>query len=125
MAFITPMGIVSLFSDMTHEGAKNILGKYLNLTGASAATIGFVSGIGELCGYSLSSAFGFVADKAKRYWSLVIIGYAMQVLTIPALALIPENGWVAACGLVIPRSMRSTGFGIFETDFGIAWFLGS
>lgn len=49
----------------------------------------------------------------------------MQVLTIPALALIPENGWVAACGLVIPRSMRSTGFGIFETDFGIAWFLGS
>lgn len=74
MAFITPMGIVSLFSDMTHEGAKNILGKYLNLTGASAATIGFVSGIGELCGYSLSSAFGFVADKAKRYWSLVIIG---------------------------------------------------
>ena len=49
----------------------------------------------------------------------------MQVLTIPGLALIPENGWVAACGLVIPRSMRSTGFGIFETGFGIAWFLGS
>ena len=115
MAFITPMGIVSLFSDMTHEGARSIL----------AATIGFVSGIGELCGYSLRLLSGFVADKAKRYWSLVIIGYAMQVLIIPALALIPENGWVAACGLVIPRSMRSTGFGIFETGFGIAWFLGS
>ena len=125
MAFITPMGIVSLFSDMTHEGARSILGEYLNLTGASAATIGFVSGIGELCGYSLRLLSGFVADKAKRYWSLVIIGYAMQVLTIPGLALIPENGWVAACGLVIPRSMRSTGFGIFETGFGIAWFLGS
>ena len=53
MAFITPMGIVSLLSDMTHEGARSILGEYLNLTGASAATIGFVSGIGELCGYSL------------------------------------------------------------------------
>ena len=125
MAFITPMGIVSLFSDMTHEGARSILGEYLNLTDASAATIGFVSGIGELCGYSLRLLSGFVADKAKRYWSLVIIGYAMQVLTIPGLALIPENGWVAACGLVIPRSMRSTGFGIFETGFGIAWFLGS
>lgn len=35
---------------MTHEGARSILGEYLNLTGASAATIGFVSGIGELCG---------------------------------------------------------------------------
>lgn len=124
MAFITPMGIVSLFSDMTHEGARSILGEYLNITGASAATIGFVSGIGELCGYSLRLLSGFVADKAKRYWSLVIIGYAMQVLTIPALALIPENGWVAVSE-IIPRSMRSTGSGIFETGFGIAWFLGS
>ena len=51
MAFIFLMGIVSLFSDMTHEGARSILGEYLDLTGASAATIGFVSGVGELCGY--------------------------------------------------------------------------
>lgn len=49
MAFITLMGIVSLFSDMTHEGARSILGEYLNLAGASAATIGFVSGMGDLC----------------------------------------------------------------------------
>ena len=48
MTFILLMGIVSLFSDMTHEGARSILGEYLNLTGASAATIGFVSGVGEL-----------------------------------------------------------------------------
>ena len=46
MSFIILMGIVSLFSDMTHEGARSILGDYLNLTGASAAAIGFVSGIG-------------------------------------------------------------------------------
>ena len=31
----------------------------------------------------------------------------------------------AAVSKIIPRSMRSTGFGIFETGFGIAWFLGS
>lgn len=101
MAFITLMGIVSLFSDMTHEGARSILGEYLNLTGASAATIGFVSGIGELCGYSLRLLSGFIADKTKKYWTLVIVGYAMQVLAIPALALVPENGWFFACGLVI------------------------
>ena len=100
-AFLTLMGIVSLFSDMTHEGARSILGEYLNLTGASAATIGFVSGIGELCGYSLRLLSGFVADRTKKYWALVIAGYALQVLAIPALALIPENGWVLACGLVI------------------------
>ncbi|MGN0340481.1 MAG: MFS transporter [Lachnospira sp.] len=101
MAFIVLMGIVSLFSDMTHEGGRSILGEYLNLTGASAATIGFVSGIGELCGYSLRLLSGFVADKTKKYWTLIIAGYTMQVMAIPLLALVPENGWVIACGLVI------------------------
>ena len=101
MAFIVLMGIVSLFSDMTHEGGRSILGEYLNLAGASAATIGFVSGIGEVCGYSLRLISGFISDKTKKYWTLVIAGYALQVLAIPALALVPENGWVIACGLVI------------------------
>lgn len=101
MVFIVLMGIVSLFSDMTHEGARSILGEYLDLSGASAATIGFVSGIGELCGYSLRLLSGFIADKTKKYWTLVITGYALQVLAIPALALVPKNGWVIACGLVI------------------------
>ncbi len=101
IAFITLMGIVSLFSDMTHEGARSVLGEYLNLAGASGATIGFVSGVGELCGYSLRLLSGVFADKTKKYWTLVIAGYALQVMAIPALALIPENGWVIACGLVI------------------------
>ena len=101
MAFITLMGIVSLFSDMTHEGARSVLGEYLNLLGASGAAIGFVSGVGELCGYSLRLLSGFIADKTKKYWTLVIFGYVLQVLCIPALALVPENGWVVACGLVI------------------------
>ena len=101
IAFITLMGIVSLFSDMTHEGARSILGNYLNLAGASAATIGFVSGAGELFGYSLRIVSGLIADKTKKYWTLVIAGYAIQVLAIPALALIPEHGWFWACSLVI------------------------
>ena len=101
VAFLTLMGMVSLFSDMTHEGARSILGEYLNLAGASAASIGFVSGIGELCGYSLRLISGFVADKTRKYWTLVIAGYVIRVLAIPALALIPEHGWIWACGLVI------------------------
>ena len=101
IAFITLMGIVSLFSDLTHEGARIILGEYLNLAGASAAAIGFVSGIGELCGYSLRLISGLIADKTKKYWTLVIAGYVIQVLAIPALALVPEHGWIWACGLVI------------------------
>lgn len=101
LSFIILMGIVSLFSDMTHEGARSVLGEYLNLTGASATVIGFVSGFGELLGYSLRIIFGRIADKTGKYWTLVIAGYVIQVLAIPALALIPENGWILACGLVI------------------------
>ncbi|KXL52139.1 hypothetical protein CLNEO_24880 [Anaerotignum neopropionicum] len=48
MAFIVLMGILSLFSDMTHEGARSIFGAYLSLARASAAAIGFVSGFDEL-----------------------------------------------------------------------------
>lgn len=101
MSFIFLMGIVSLFSDMTHEGARSVLGGYLNLVGASAATIGFVSGVGELLGYSLRIISGFVADKTKKYWTLVIFGYILQVMAIPALALVPKNGMIIACTLVV------------------------
>ncbi len=100
-AFLVLMGIVSLFSDMTHEGARSILGEYLNLCGASAAAIGFVSGVGELCGYSLRLLSGYLADRSKRYWTLVVAGYTLQVLAIPALALVPEEGWLVACGLIV------------------------
>ena len=53
MLFILLFGIVSLCSDMTHEGASSIRGAYLALIGASAGTIGFISGLGELIGYSM------------------------------------------------------------------------
>ena len=53
MLFILLFGIVSLFSDMTHEGASSIRGAYLALIGASAGTIGFISGLGALIGYSM------------------------------------------------------------------------
>lgn len=101
MSFIILMGIVSMFSDMTHEGASSILGAFLGMAGASAATIGFISGLGELVGYSLRLATGFIADKTRKYWILVIVGYVMDMAAIPLLALIPKGGWVAACALII------------------------
>ncbi|MDD3212263.1 MAG: MFS transporter [Eubacteriales bacterium] len=101
MAFILLMGLIALFSDMTHEGARSILGAYLGLAGASAAAVGFVSGLGEFAGYSLRLLTGIITDKTKRYWLLTILGYAVDVLAIPALALVPQNGWVFACALVV------------------------
>jgi MFS family permease len=95
------MGIISLFSDMTHEGAASIMGDFLGLAGASAAIIGFTSGLGELVGYSLRLLTGWLADKTQKYWLLIITGYIIDCTAIPLLALIPENGWLAACLLII------------------------
>lgn len=105
LVFILLFSVVSLLSDMTHEGAASIRGAYLSLLGASAATIGFVSGFGELVGYSLRFLFGKLADKSKRYWLLTIIGYAVDVLAVPALALVGEHGWIFAAGLIIVERM--------------------
>ena len=101
MTFILLFSIVSLLSDMTHEGAASIRGAYLSLLGASAATIGFVSGLGELMGYSLRFFFGKLTDRTKKYWPMTIIGYIVDVLAVPALALVGEHGWIFAGALII------------------------
>ena len=101
MLFIVLFGIVSLFSDMTHEGASSIRGAYLSLLGASAGTIGFVSGLGEMIGYSLRYVFGRITDRTRLYWPMTIIGYVLDIAAVPALALVGSHGWIAACILLV------------------------
>lgn len=105
MIFIIMFGIVSMFSDMTHESVTSIRGVFLSIVGASAATIGFVSGLGELIGYGMRYVFGRIADRTKRYWPMVFLGYALELAAIPALALVGEHGWIAACVLLVVQRM--------------------
>ena len=83
MLFLILFGVVSLFSDMTHEGASSIRGAYLALMGASAGVIGFVSGLGELIGYSMRYVFGKLTDRTRKYWPMTILGYVLDVLAVP------------------------------------------
>jgi MFS family permease len=105
MLFIVLFGIVSLFSDMTHEGASSIRGAYLSLLGASAGTIGFISGLGELIGYSMRYVFGKLTDKTKKYWPMTILGYLLDIIAVPALALVGDHGWIIACMLLVIQRM--------------------
>ena len=82
MLFILLFGIVSMFSDMTKESAESIRGAFLSLMGASAATIGLVSGLGELAGYSLRIVSGRLADRTRKYWPIVMAGYCLELITI-------------------------------------------
>src|SRR3981081_2577390 len=85
--FVLTLGIVNLFADMTYEGASSINGPYLGMLGASAAAIGVIAGVGEFLGYSLRLVAGYLADKTGRYWLVTFIGYAVNLLAVPALAL--------------------------------------
>ena len=105
MAFIVLFGVVSLFSDMTHEGAASIRGAYLSLLGASAGTIGFISGLGEMIGYSMRYVFGRITDRTKKYWPMTIVGYVLDIVAVPLLALVGEHGWIAACLLLVVQRM--------------------
>jgi predicted MFS family arabinose efflux permease len=97
--FVVTIGIVNLFADLTYEGARGIVGPFLGSLGASAAIVGFVAGFGELMGYGLRSVSGYFADKSHRHWAFAFLGYAVNMLTVPALALAGQ--WPPAAGLVV------------------------
>src|SRR5580704_15632403 len=97
--FVLTMGVVSLFADMTYEGMRGTAGQFLLTLGASAAVVGFVAGFGELAGYGLRSVFGYLADKTHKYWAFIIVGYAVNLLAVPALTL--ANNWPLAAALMI------------------------
>ncbi len=97
--FVLLMSVVSLFADMTYEGARSALGPFFATLGASGAVVGFVSGLGELLGFGLRYLSGIAADRTRRYWDLGIAGYAINVLSVPALAL--AHTWPAAAALVL------------------------
>ena len=99
MRFILLLGVVSLFADMTYEAARSIAGPYLAILGASGAIVGFTAGAGELLGYGLRFFSGLLSDKTRRYWAITIVGYAVNLLAVPLLAL--ANRWEIAAVLMI------------------------
>lgn len=99
MRFIVCLGLVSLFADMTYEGARSIIGPYLQVLGASGFEMGLVIGLGEMCAASLRYFSGRLADRTRAYWLLTIVGYCVNLLAVPALAL--AASWQAAALLVI------------------------
>ena len=99
LRFVVIIGIVNLFADLTYEGARGIVGPFLGSLGASAAIVGFVAGFGELMGYGLRSVSGYFADKFHRHWIFAFLGYAINMLAVPALALAGQ--WPLAAGLVV------------------------
>jgi MFS family permease len=103
VAFIVLLGAISLFADMTYEGARSITGPYLGLLGVTATTIGIVAGAGELVGYAVRLGSGYLADISGRYWAVTIFGYVLNLFAVPLLAL--AGNWQLAVVLIIAERM--------------------
>ena len=98
-AFVVTMGVVSLFGDMTYEGARGLVGPYLGLLGATAFVVSLSAGAGELAGYALRLFTGWLADRTRAHWLLTIAGYAINLVAVPGLALV--GSWQQAVVLII------------------------
>jgi len=99
MRFVLLIGALSFFADFTYEGARSILGPYLDVLGASALVVGAVTGFGELMGYGLRLVSGRLADVTGQFWPITIVGYLLQMTAVPALAL--TNTWQTAGILIV------------------------
>lgn len=98
LKLILILGLVSALGDITYETGRSISGPYLAYLGASAAVIGFVSGLGEFLGYALRLVSGYLVDRTRSYWIATFIGYGL-LLSIPLLAL--TNHWEWAVLLLL------------------------
>lgn len=95
-------GFVSLTADMTYEGARSILGPFLSTVGATGSAIGFIAGLGELTGYVVRIFAGSIGDKTKGHWAFVYVGYFINQIAVPLLAL--ARSWPqVACLVVLER----------------------
>ncbi len=107
LRFVLLFGAVNLFADMTYEAARSVTGPYLASLGASAFIVGSVTGFGEFLGYALRLASGRLADRTRLYWPVTLVGYLVQMMAVPALAL--ARAWPAAALLIcLERTGRAT-----------------
>lgn len=97
--FIVCLGFVSLFADMTYEGAHSVIGPLLKDLGASATEVGIIAGFGEMVAASLRYFSGRLADRTRAYWTITTVGYFLNLVVVPGLAF--AGNWQAAALLVI------------------------
>ncbi len=99
LEFIILLGLISLFADVTSDGARGIIGPYLAMLGASATVVGFVAGLGELVSHGLRIVSGYIVEFTGNYWVLALVGYLATLLAVPMLAL--AGHWEFAALLIV------------------------
>ena len=95
-------GLVSLCADMVYEGMRAMSGPFLGSLGASALTVGLITGAGEGIALVLRLGTGVWADRSHNHWRLTVIGYAMTAVCVPLLAVTP---FIGSAGLAVAATL--------------------
>lgn len=107
--FVIAFGAVSMLVDFVYEGARSVTGPLLASFGASALTVGIVTGVGEGAALVLRLASGPLADRSGRFWTWTIAGYALTIVTVPVLGLAGTLGTAATLVIAerVGKAVRS------------------
>src|SRR4051794_6924922 len=97
LRFVVGFGVVSALADVVYEGARSVIGPYLGSLGASALTVGVITGAGEAAALVLRLFTGRLSDRTGRPWPQTIVGYALTAVCVPLVAL---TGNLLAAGLL-------------------------
>jgi len=92
--------LLSLFADITYEGARSVVGPYLETLGATAIIAGITT-VGEFLGYVARLGSGLAISRrgsSRALWGAALGGYALNLLSVPALSL--ATNWGQVLGLV-------------------------
>ncbi len=94
------LGVVSLLADVAYEGARSILGPLLRVLESPGAVAGVVP-VGELVAYAMRGVAGVVASSGGpgRLWLLMFLGYGVNLVAVPMLAL--ASSWEQVLALVL------------------------
>ena len=104
--FVATFGVISLLADFVYEGARSITGPLLAELGATALTVGIVTGMGEAAALMLRLVSGPLADHTRRFWAWTIAGYALTVISVPLLGFAGVL-WVAATLVILERAGKA------------------
>jgi MFS family permease len=99
LRFVMIFGLVSGLGDVVYEGARSIIGPYLDTFGASAALVGVVTGVGEAVALVFRLYTGRLSDRTGAHWRITITGYAITMVSVPLLA-VAGPLWLA-CAFII------------------------
>jgi MFS family permease len=97
---VVAFGLVSLLADMVYEGMRAVAGPFLGTLGASALTVGLVTGAGEAAALALRLVAGPLADRTGNHWRPTVLGYALTAVCVPLLAVTPFLG-TAGLGVAV------------------------